>query len=60
MATRNLTEELIYSCKEGIASDMARFGAAWERIGLIPGTGGTYLLPRIIALDNAFEFCFTG
>lgn len=42
------------------AAEGARFGAAFIHVGLIPDTGGTVLLPRLIGLRAAKRLVFTG
>ena len=43
-----------------IASDRAKFGVTFLKLGLIPGDGGAWLLPRIIGNSRAAELLFTG
>jgi len=43
-----------------IASETAKFGVTFLKLGLIPGDGGAWLLPRIIGSARAAELLFTG
>ncbi|HEY4944321.1 MAG TPA: crotonase/enoyl-CoA hydratase family protein [Rhizomicrobium sp.] len=43
-----------------IAADTAVFGATFLRIGLVPGDGGSWILPRTIGHARAAEMFFTG
>ena len=47
-------------CDMRIASEQAIFGATFLKVGLIPGDGGAWLLPRIIGGARASELLFTG
>jgi 2-(1,2-epoxy-1,2-dihydrophenyl)acetyl-CoA isomerase len=43
-----------------LASDRARFGVPFVKLGIIPGDGGAWLLPRTIGYARAAELLFTG
>jgi enoyl-CoA hydratase/carnithine racemase len=52
--------ELALSCDLIVASERAVFGLPEVGLGLIPGGGGTQLLPRRIGLNGAADLIFTG
>jgi len=47
-------------CDMRLASEAAIFGSTFLKIGLIPGDGGAWLLPRIVGSARASELLFTG
>jgi enoyl-CoA hydratase/carnithine racemase len=51
---------LALSCDIRIASDKAKIGAAYIKLGAAPGLGMTYWLPRIIGPAAALELLLTG
>jgi enoyl-CoA hydratase len=52
--------ELALSCDLRVAGTHARFGQPEVSIGLIPGGGGTQMLPRIVGMGHAMRLVLTG
>jgi len=51
---------LALCCDYRLAADSARLVQAFTNIGLVPDTGGTYWLPRLIGLGPATALLFEG
>ncbi len=43
-----------------IASSQAKFGSTFIQLGLIPGDGGAYFLPKVVGFPRALELILTG
>jgi len=52
--------DLACMCDIRIASENAVFAESFVKLGIIPGDGGAWLLPRVVGLSKAAEMSFTG
>lgn len=52
--------DLACMCDIRIASEKAKFAASFIKVGIIPGDGGAWLLPRIVGMSRAAELVLTG
>lgn len=52
--------DLACMCDLRIASETARFAESFVKVGIIPGDGGAWLLPRIVGFSKACEMALTG
>lgn len=52
--------DLACMCDLRIASSTARFAESFVKVGIVPGDGGCWLLPRVIGHARAAEMALTG
>ena len=52
--------DLACMCDIRIAASTARFAESFVKVGIIPGDGGCWLLPRIVGASRAAELALTG
>jgi enoyl-CoA hydratase/carnithine racemase len=52
--------DLACMCDIRIAAQSARFAESFVKLGIIPGDGGAWLLPRIVGFSKASELALTG
>jgi enoyl-CoA hydratase/carnithine racemase len=47
-------------CDIRIAAQSAKFAESFVKLGIVPGDGGAWLLPRIVGFSKASEMALTG
>ena len=52
--------DLACMCDIRIAAESASFAESFIRVGIVPGDGGAFLLPRAVGMSKAAEMSFTG
>ena len=52
--------DLSCMCDIRIASEKATFAQSFVKVGIVPGDGGAWLLPRVVGMSRASEMAFTG
>ncbi|WP_428488835.1 crotonase/enoyl-CoA hydratase family protein [Rhodopila sp.] len=52
--------DLACMCDLRVAAENARFAESFVKVGIVPGDGGAWLLPRVVGYSKACEMAFTG
>jgi enoyl-CoA hydratase/carnithine racemase len=52
--------DMAIMCDLRVCSDRAKLAESYIMMGLVPGDGGAYFLPRLVGLAKALELLFTG
>jgi len=51
--------DMALMCDIRVAAQSARFSEGYIRVGLVPGNGGAYFLPRVVGTAQALEMLWT-
>jgi enoyl-CoA hydratase/carnithine racemase len=52
--------DLAFGCDIRLAAESAKLNPGFAKRGILPESGGTWLLPRLVGYARAAEICFTG
>ena len=52
--------DMAIMCDLRVCSDKAKLAESYILMGLVPGDGGAYFLPRLVGMAKALEMLFTG
>lgn len=52
--------DLTLMCDVRIAGESAKFAESFVKLGIVPGDGGAWLLPRVVGWSKASEMALTG
>lgn len=52
--------DLALMCDVRIAAQSARFAESFVKVGIVPGDGGAWFLPRVVGFTKACEMALTG
>jgi len=52
--------DMALMCDMRFVSETARFSEGYVKVGLVPGDGGAYFLPRLVGIAKSLELLLTG
>ncbi len=52
--------DMAIMCDLRVCSDKAKLSESYIKLGVVPGDGGAYFLPRLVGVSKALELLFTG